>query len=387
VNKSTTVFLGGPDMGADAAAVEAQKNRCSEQHFIYRRGVELGWLGVRDASAEKPVQDMESIWRSARPLHLRAIVSDRLAAVEPDMEQTYALVEGVLDGESVMSMMNELGYFDRIENEFQFAGGFSDESDRQGIEQLEFETAEGEDQDGVSIWMKASWLSFEDDDASLRFRFSYGREGHEDVASNFHKEQLTAMLAEAIFPESSAITSNAALGQTLRQVTGIKKTAFVERIYYFNAPNGGALFHHDVERGHDGVVYAQLFGSTAWLALSKSDLLDNFLAFLDTENIETTLSSYFESSEISDILQNRGERQYWSERFDDREDGTVEILLNHIPAFFARLVAQGHAYILHAGDVILLPQASLEACCWHTVFCLDDFPGEALSFAVRDTPA
>jgi len=33
--------------------------------------------------------------------------------------------------------------------------------------------------------------------------------------------------------------------------------------------------------------------------------------------------------------------------------------------------------------VILLPQASMDDCAWHSVFCVGDEAGEALSFAIK----
>ena len=47
---------------------------------------------------------------------------------------------------------------------------------------------------------------------------------------------------------------------------------FSERIVYSNSPGGGAVFHHDSEPDQVGVVYGQLAGETAWLALPKREL-------------------------------------------------------------------------------------------------------------------
>lgn len=381
------VYLAEPDCSTERVAEIAAEKGCLAHYEIYRRGVHLGWVGVCDlGGTESQLADDVDQWKCGNAVLISTPQFEKLEAIEPDMERTYRLVEGVLDGEPLVQLLDENGYFDRLGTRYAFMGGFTDESDFQGIEQLEFEAVDGERVLGDGIWMKASWLSFEDDDASLRFRFSYGREGLEDVASDFERERLTGELAEIIFPESSLVTKNEALIERLSALSGVKTPAFVERIFYFNAPNGGALFHHDVERGHDGVVYMQLVGSTAWLALAKPLLLDALLEFLQRENIESLLSDFVDSAMRDAVLAQRTDRQYWSDRLNDREDESVEILLNHIPAFFAALVDQGYARILQPGDIILLPQATLEDCCWHTVFCLDDYPGEALSFAFRETP-
>lgn len=384
MSHSQLVYLATNDVDEDEVMSLPLASQSSKVHNIYRRGIDHGWI------AEMVTVDGENIdpqlWQQGEPLLLRNAVSNNaLEQYEPSMEQTYKLVEGVLDGDSVVQLMESEGFFERLAPDYEFIGGFSDESDYQGIEQLEFEATENGKVLADNIWMKASWLSFEDEDASLRFRFSYGREGLEDVAQSFQKEMLTAELSERVFPESALITRNQELIGKVSAITGINKPAFVERIFYFNAPNGGAQFHHDVERGHEGVVFAQLVGSTAWLALAKPRLLDELQKFLKRDDIEIVLQQYFSIEEIEEILIKVDDRQFWSDCLDNRDNELAEQLLNHISEFFADLVTAGYGYVLHPGDVILLPQADLQNCCWHTVFCLDDFPGEALSFAIRDS--
>ena len=70
---------------------------------------------------------------------------------------------------------------------------------------------------------------------------------------------------------------------------------YVERIVYFNAPEGGAQFHHDVERGHLGVVFAQLSGRTAWLTLSTEQLLDAMQNFLALPDAEKAMAKYHQA--------------------------------------------------------------------------------------------
>lgn len=377
------VYLGGPELSEPEAQDLAEQQACEQPFYIERRGIALGWIAA--STTLSPPQGGRKEWANGDPVVLPSAVSDQLDRLEADMEKSYALVDGLHEGDALVKLMEEQGFFQRLDGSYQFIGGFSDESDMQGIEQLEFEAQQDQNKVADNLWMKASWLSFDDEDASLRFRFSYGREGLEDVAKDFEREQLTANLAERIFPESKAITQNQSLIAKLSDISQIKTPAFVERIFYFNAPNGGAQFHHDVERGHDGVVYAQLFGSTAWLAMSKPILLDEIIAFLGAAETGDVLRNYFSDSELSDLLAHNKDRSYWSDCLDNRDNEVVEVFLNQIPEFFAFLVNQGYAYILNAGDVILLPQASLADCCWHTVFCLDDYPGEALSFAIRES--
>ena len=130
--------------------------------------------------------------------------------------------------------------------------------------------------------MKASWLSFYEGDASLRFRFSFGVDFVEDVAADQNRQHYAALLTEAVSPESKIITDNQQLKHTLSQTLGSEEFRFVERIIYFNSASGGAYLHHDRERGHAGVVYAQLTGQTLWLALPQQALIDEINLFVKT---------------------------------------------------------------------------------------------------------
>src|SRR6185295_5968956 len=66
-----------------------------------------------------------------------------------------------------------------------------------------------------------------------------------------------------------------------------ERALLTQAISYWNAPEGGALFHHDAfhEDGRDtgqlGVCYVQLSGATFWLALSTPDLAERVREFLD----------------------------------------------------------------------------------------------------------
>lgn len=379
------VYLAGSEVDQMQVNKLAKDAGCMEYFFIERRGIELGWIGVSGAEVVTESEQANVRWGRGASVILPGAVATQLDQYEGDMEHSYALIDDVHDGKALVQSMEDNGFFQRLPSTYQFIGGFSDESDMQGIEQLEFEALEGKKVLADNLWMKASWLSFDDEDASLRFRFSYGREGLEDVARDYQREKLTAELAQAIFPESKAITDNAPLVGQIAEISNVQQPAFVERIYYFNAPNGGAQFHHDVERGHDGVVYAQMFGTTAWLALSKPDLLNEIIRFASGDNIASLLEAYFSSEELSELLKYITDRQFWSDCLDNRDSEIAERFLNQIPEFFAFLIDAGYACILRAGDVILLPQAGTDDCCWHSVFCLDDFPGEALSFAIRES--
>lgn len=153
---------------------------------------------------------------------------------------------------------------------------------------------------------------------------------------------------------------------------------------YFNAPNDGAQLHHDVERGHAGVVFAQLSGSTFWLALAKPTLMDNLIEFVGDvgrqDDIAAVLPSPADQQQLRQLCQHR---QHLTDYMEEPDHELVEAIFDRCPAFVQHLINAGYSHTLVAGDVLLLPQRDIDNCVWHSVFTLSDHPGEALSFAVR----
>ena len=66
-------------------------------------------------------------------------------------------------------------------------------------------------------------------------------------ASDQRRQHYAALLCDVIFPESSIVTENEPLHRSLKSIIGCEQLNFVERIVYFNAPQGGAYLHHDLE--------------------------------------------------------------------------------------------------------------------------------------------
>jgi hypothetical protein len=60
----------------------------------------------------------------------------------------------------------------------------------------------------------------------------------------------------------------------------------------------------------------------------------------------------------------------------------AEQLIDRSPDFFRHLIGRGYAHVLHPGDVLLMRQAALNTCVWHSVIGLGDAEGEGLSFAL-----
>ncbi len=353
-------------------------------HALRRRGLSFGWV---QADARPTMPDMAEIaeaWHADEAVMLPGLLDAEVARHAGDIAQARHLMEAALDGQAVVDLFEAEPYASWLAGRFALVASVHDEGDRQEIEKLFFDAEQDGGVIAEDLWCKASWLSYHPDDASLRFRFSYGLEGFEDVASDARRQALAATLTDAIFPESAVVAECAPLQALMAHILGTEQVLYGERIVYFNAPDGGAQMHHDVERGHAGVVFAQLSGRTFWLALSKPRLMDEIAAFLARDDADAELARVLPKAADRDGLRrlaaDRAELSAYMERFDHE---WTEALVDRLPAFTAHLIARGYAHILHPGDALLLPQRDLDRCVWHSVFCLDDEPGEALSFAVR----
>ena len=341
---------------------------------LKRRGFSLG-------AATKKGTDLSHLdrWHRGLAVLLRSHCLDSLPKYQADILQSEQLVQSILGQHDCDSSLAQSPYVSRLEPKFQSLGSIFNEGDQQEIEMVMFDAMDGDTLIAEDLWLKASWLSFHDDDASLRFRFSFGVDLQQDVAADPHRQGLAAELTDAVFPESKIITEDLALEAKLKQVLNCSGVNFVERIIYFNGPNGGAYLHHDLERGHAGVVFAQLSGRTFWLALPKHVLIEEIIRFSKTHPWPDSLTLEMRT-EMSALL---GDRTYLSDQLGSFSNASLIHLINETEEFVQFLIAAGHSTILEPGDVLLLPQATEATCCWHSVFCLDEEMGQALSFAVR----
>lgn len=381
---STVIYIADPETTREEARRLAARAGCDEAVLLRRRGTALAWVAERQRPEGPTAETLRAEWLASRPVMLAGYASAEVAAAETHVRNSLALTEAVLEGDSAADLFERAPYAARLAPRFEMLATTEDEGDPQEIETLEFDAMEAGEPVAENLWVKLSWLSFEEDDASLRFRFSFGLVGYEDVAADRQRQQAAAELTEALFPESAVISANARLQALLAQAVATERLAYVERIVYFNAPNGGAQFHQDVERGHLGVVFAQMHGRTGWLTLSKETLMDEIQDLLADADDAAALATLLPRATMREELAALGaDRMRLSRALDDGDNDALEILLNRCPAFAQRLVEHGHCYLLRPGDLILLPQHDVARCAWHTVFCLDDFVGEALSFAVR----
>ncbi len=351
---------------------------------LVRRGFQLGWVKQQQRPVMPEQAEIIARWKQDKAIMLPALLD--LVDWQADIEQSHQLMQSTLESGELSPSLDLPPYPDRLADQLPLVASSMEEHDEQGIEKVYFDAvSEQNDEEAVAedLWCKASWLSFLEDDASLRFRFSFGMESLEDVAADPVRQLWASKLCDAIFPESAALTQNSQLLPILHEMLD-GQPAFVERIVYFNAPRGGAQMHHDVERGHDGVVFGQLSGSTFWLALSKPTLIDELISFANDQSNAADISAVISNeSDQSDLHQLLKDETALSDYMDENDHELVEAIMDRCPPFIEHLIAQGFAYILHAGDVLLMPQRDLDNCVWHSVCCLGDEPGEAVSFAIR----
>lgn len=365
-------------------------------HTLKRRGFHFGSISQLSARRQNNPNSLDN-WRQGKPILLKDACTQILKAHKTSIKQSFQLYKAVLSNQNADEILAEPPYQQRLDNSFEALGCSINEGDDQEIETVLFDAIDPKTQDIVDdvlivtenlivaedLWMKISWLSFHEKDASLRFRFSFGVDLHEDVALDKKRQYYAALLTDAIFPESNIITNHRKLQQQLTQILKCKQINFVERIIYFNAPNGGAYLHHDRERGHAGVVYAQLSGATFWLALSKQALIDEILLFI--KNAKKSQSWPDSITPDMQIELGKLSKNYdaLSAELDSFSNSTLIHLINETESFVQQLINHGHSRTVKTGDMLLLPQQTELNCCWHSVFTLGEETGESLSFAIR----
>ncbi len=249
------------------------------------------------------------------------------------------------------------------------------------------------DQEHPALWAKSGRLSNDPNDSSLRLRFSFGREGPDDASRNLAGHLAVQELAGSLLPEAKALESNRALMEFLEaRLEG--PALLTQHIAYWNAPGGGALMHHDafrepLEGGQRGVVYAQLEGRTAWLALSIEDLARRVIEvveYMQEGELDWVREDLFPDEETFSWL-GRMILRFGRVRKELSKPGCGRLgpLVGRGPEFTALLADAGHAFVLEPGDVLILPNQGLEATCMHSVFCADDTTALGLSLAIRES--
>jgi len=241
------------------------------------------------------------------------------------------------------------------------------------------------------LWWKSGRLSNVEADESLRLRLSFGLERDDDASREPARQRATAQFAESLLPGATFVPEEPSLNRLLEVFAG-EELFPTQHIAYWNAPEGGALFHHDAfdepaEGGQRGVLYAQLAGRTAWLALSIEDLAVRVLEFVELlgdGELEWVREDVFpRSADMQGALECARDPERLMRELALPGCGRFVGLVNRGPEFTDFLANAGHAAILEAGDVILLPNYGLARTVMHSVFCADEEPTYAISAALR----
>ena len=364
---------------------------------LERRGIQHGGLAEFEAlpwelepTALHPA--LEARWLSAKPIVLHELctpLAEGVAMQRHELFRTLGKAQGLrafLEESSGSLAPEFLVASDRA--------GFHDPSRDLACVHIEASPRRDEPRPySGPPWAKTSSLSTHKLDRSLRLRLGFGEEGEDDACRDPARLHQVQRLASTLFPETKVLHGHARLNELLTGYLG-SEPLYSQHIAYWNAPQGGALFHHDAfdedpEGGQRAVLYAQQSGWTAWLALSIDDLarrVMEFMEYLAEEELASLRERLFASSEdFEKALRWCGPGRFARLRRELAApgQGLLGALVNCGPEFTGLLADAGHAFLLGPGDGILLPNHGYAATCMHSVFCAGSEVAFGLSLAVR----
>jgi len=378
----------------DAEFTRALRKLVRERLALSRRGQFHGEYAVLAPAGPPPaLAELASRWLAARPIALPGIVrsllelereelalADRLHAELCDRGGLRPFVEQRLEraGE-VFEVLPRARPFDDPERDLERVYLASPPPTPRGRKVQD-------------LWLKSGWLSTFDEDRSLRLRVSFGREREDDASDDLLRQRLVARLASAVLPAAAAVAAQPELRARIEGLTG-EPALLTQAIAYWNAPEGGALFHHDAfhEDGRDtgqlGVCYVQLSGATFWLALSTQDLalrVREFVEVLGDGELSWVRARLAPGArDLANLQELAADEQALVRELGLPGCGRLARLVNHGPEFSALLADAGHALLLHAGDALLLPNHGPDCTAMHSVFCAGEETGYSLSLAIR----
>lgn len=322
---------------------------------LQRRGANLGFV-VPLPSARRRPRDASTRWRDGEAVFLPGILGDGPRRHADQIAASIAMFDRFRRGARFLDEVERRLVAD---NDLRYAGSTVDKSDPREIERV-FIDAEPDGQVvATDLWAKLTWLANDESDVSLRIRFSHGKEQLEewmrgtDLAAGW-----VDILAYRMFPECMAVLRCRPLLRLLAELLQ-RPHRLSERIVYNNAPDGGAVFHHDAEPGQLGVVFSQLEGRTAWLALAKRRLAQ---LLVQRGGAKTPVQAM--------------------NRLDGGDDRALWTMLNRDAAFTGHLAAHGALFVLQAGDAILLPSHGIDDVTWHSVIALGEHASLAHSYGI-----
>lgn len=245
----------------------ALRARQREVWPLVRRGVDLGFAVTLARTMGSPAA-AASVWARSEAVFLPGMLGD-LSRYQRAIGASLRMFERLRAGGT---LLDEFERRLRGHADLRYSGTSTGGTDRREIEKVFLDAAPGGTLVARDLWAMLAWIADDQSDRSLRIRFSSGS-GKPDEwlrASDLTCGWVDVYAARA-FPESAAILGCQPLRALLQHLLG-RSYRLSERIIYNNAPGGGAVFHHDAEASQLGVVFSQLQGHTAWLAISKRRL-------------------------------------------------------------------------------------------------------------------
>jgi hypothetical protein len=362
------------------------ERRARRRIALRRRGVDHGTLVALDPAGlvgPRPRRRRRAVvaeqrWRAAQPVLLSGAVSAPRGLDERARSMHARLLAGEL-----AAWLRAAG----VDLAAADASRFDPERD---IARCVVDPRHGADQ-----WVKAGRLSRHPGDHSLRVRFSFGAEETDDASRDEARHHQTAVLAQRLLPGADALFAAREGGTPLEHAArcaGVPLYA-TQGIGYWNAPNGGARFHHDafdedVQGGQRGVMFWQATGHTLWLALSIEDLaarvreMVEWLVEGELDWVRADLG--LGAAELARLVDVTAARGVLLRELALPGCGALGPLVDRGPEFTALLADAGHAILLSAGDVLLLPNHGLERTAMHSVFHGGGPVAYGLSWGLRE---
>jgi len=337
----------------DVAAALRKRHR--EVWPLVRRGADLGFAVTLPRTPPSPAA-ASATWRASEAVFLPGVLGQGLARQRAAIARSLAMFDRLRAGGT---LLDEFERRLRSHADLRYAGTSTGGPDPREIEKVFLDAAPGGTTVARDLWAMVSWIADDGHDRSLRIRFSSGSgKPDEWLAASDRTCGWVDTFAAHAFPESAAILLCRPLRDRLQSLLG-RPYRLSERIVYNNAPGGGAVFHHDAEPSQLGVVFSQLEGHTAWLAISKRRLAALLVARRRAASVRSALSA----------LDDDGNQRLWR-------------LLNRDASFTADLAARGALFVLRAGDCIALPSHGSDDVAWHSVIALGRRPSLAHSYGI-----
>ncbi len=379
------------DEADDAGFLRRIASGARERVELARRGVWHGQWAELERPREVAPQGLAGLARRFRDA--RPIVLPRVAQTE--LEQERAAINAAFDLRERIERPGGLARWLR-EREANLPEGFTisghrprPSQDVRDVERVSLAWRGVGRRSVRDLWIKSGHLSDHPEDASMRLRLSFGREVDDDASADELRHRLVAELADALLPAASAATENAAIAGALEAFGG-EPVFLTQAIAYWNAPEGGARFHHDAfahDNGQTGVCFLQVEGRTAWLALSLADLalrVREFAESLGDGELSWLSAELFpDPTDLPRLLALVADEQRLSTELALPGCGLLGPLVDRGPEFTSFLADAGHALLLEAGDALILPNHGLRRTAMHSVFCASHLPSYGISFCMR----